>query len=60
MRYIFGLLDEMVIFTLKNALFGAIKLTENAYKDKQKYSGYEIGSRARALLRMLKKERRIF
>ena len=30
-------------FTLKNCLFGSIKLTKNADPDKYKYSGYAIG-----------------
>ena len=30
-------------FTLENCLFGAVSLTENAYIDKYKYSGYGIG-----------------
>ena len=29
-------------FTLKNCLFGAVKLTENADPDKYSYSGYGI------------------
>ena len=29
--------------TLTNALFGAVKLTKNAYIDKYKYFGYGIG-----------------
>ena len=29
--------------TLENCLFGAVRLTENAYIDKYKYSGYGIG-----------------
>ena len=31
-------------FTLRNCLFGSIKLTKNANLDKYKYSGYDIGS----------------
>ena len=31
-------------FTLRNCLFGSIKLTKNANLDKYKYSGYGIGS----------------
>ena len=30
-------------FTLKNCLFGSVKLTENADLDKYKYSSYDIG-----------------
>ena len=30
-------------FTLGNSLFGAVKLTKNAYPDKYRYSGYGIG-----------------
>ena len=30
-------------FTLKNCLFGSVKLTKNADLDKYKYSGYDIG-----------------
>ena len=30
-------------FTLKNSLFGAVKITKNAYISKYKYSGYCIG-----------------
>ena len=30
-------------FTLKNCLFGSVKLTKNADLDKCKYSGYGIG-----------------
>ena len=30
-------------FTLKDCLFGAVKLTENADPDKYKYSGFGIG-----------------
>ena len=30
-------------FTLKNSLFGAVKLTKNADPEKYKYSGYETG-----------------
>ena len=29
--------------TIKNSLFGAVKLVKNAYIDKHKYSGYGIG-----------------
>ena len=35
-----GLNDE---FTLKNCLFGAVKLTKNANPNKHSYSGYGIG-----------------
>ena len=30
-------------FTLKNCLFGSVKLTKNADPNKYKYSGYRIG-----------------
>ena len=30
-------------FTLGNCLFGTVKLTKNAYLDKYKYTGYNIG-----------------
>ena len=30
-------------FTLKNCLFGSVKLTKNAHPDKYKYNGYGIG-----------------
>ena len=33
--------------SLKNCLFGAVKLTKNAYIDKYKYSGYSIGFNSR-------------
>ena len=32
----------MIIFALENALFGAVKLTKNADKYKQRYSGFGI------------------
>ena len=35
-------------FTLKNCLFGSVKLTKNADPDKCKYSGYEIGFDSRS------------
>ena len=35
-------------FTLKNCLFGSVKLTKNADPDKYKYSGYEIGFDSRS------------
>ena len=30
-------------FTLKDCMFGAVKVTENAYPNKNSYLGYEIG-----------------
>ena len=35
-------------FTLKNCLFGSVKLTRNADPDKSKYSGYGIGFDSRS------------
>ena len=35
-------------FTLKNCLFGSVKLTKNADPDKYKYSGYGIGFYSRS------------
>ena len=35
-------------FTLKNCLFGPVKLTKNADPDKYKYSGYDIGFDSRS------------
>ena len=35
--------DTNTDFTLKNGLFGSVKLTENADPDKYKYSSYDIG-----------------
>ena len=35
-------------FTLKNCLFGSVKVTKNADPDKYKYSGYEIGFDSRS------------
>ena len=35
-------------FTLKNCLFGSVKLTRNADPDKYKYSGYGIGFGSRS------------
>ena len=34
-------------FTLRNSLFGAVKLTKNVEFDKYKYFGYGIGFNAR-------------
>ena len=35
-------------FTLNNCLFGSVRLTKNAYLDKYKYSGYDIGFDSRS------------
>ena len=35
--------DLNTCFTLKDCLFGSVKLTKNADTDKYKYSGYSIG-----------------
>ena len=35
-------------FTLKNCLFGSVKLTKNADPDKYKYSGYDTGFDSRS------------
>ena len=35
--------DLNIDFTLKNCLFGSVKLTKNADPDKYSYSGYGIG-----------------
>ena len=38
-----GTRDLDIYLTLKNCLFGAVKLTKNADPDKYKYSSYSIG-----------------
>ena len=35
-------------FTLKNCLFGSVKLAKNTYPDKYKYSSYSIGFDSRS------------
>ena len=35
-------------FTLNNCLFGSVKLTENSYPDKEKYSNYGLGFDSRS------------
>ena len=41
------LYEQGADFTLRNSLFGSVKLTKNANPDKYCYSGYSIGFDAR-------------